>query len=409
MKRKIKTVLNNHYNKYLAKEKYRNRLNSCLFRLWKILYRLFCLLPVEKKSVLFAVSNDFTVPEDFKTLVNYAEKSGYNIRFIFKSRNTSNVIYINELKKILNDIKFQYYYAISKATFVSDFFLPCFANKPRKGTKLIQIWHGCGAFKKFSYSTKDTDWGLKSDYFEKYNVHKTYSLVTTSSESVNEIYAEAFANDISKVRALGVPRTDVFFDQDFVKKQKDILIEKFPELNNKKIILWAPTFRGNSLKTSSNDVTPDFKKLKELIGNNYAILVKLHPLVAKGFSSESLDENLKDFVYDISKTITISSALCFSDIVISDYSSLIFEYSLMEKPMIFFAYDLDEYNNGRSFYYNYEDFVPGKIVKTTEEIASAIKEADTSFDKEKVISFKNKFMSACDGKSTQRIFEYAVK
>ena len=152
-----------------------------------------------------------------------------------------------------------------------------------------------------------------------------------------------------------------------------------------------------------------FKKLKELIGNNYAILVKLHPLVAKGFSSESLDENLKDFVYDISKTITISSALCFSDIVISDYSSLIFEYSLMEKPMIFFAYDLDEYNNGRSFYYNYEDFVPGKIVKTTEEIASAIKEADTSFDKEKVISFKNKFMSACDGKSTQRIFEYAVK
>lgn len=409
MKSKIKTKLNNHYKKYLAKEKYRNRLNSFLFTLWKVLYTIFSLLPVKQNSVLFVASNDISVPEEYKSLTEYSKEQGYNIRFIFKSPNTSDVIYKNELKKILNDIKFQYYYARSKATFVCDYFLPCFANNPRKGTKLIQIWHGCGAFKKWGYSTRSGSWGLRDEFFEKYNVHKTYSLITTSSDFVNDKYAEAFDSNIKKVKALGVPRTDVFFNNTFKDSQKNNLYNKYPELKNKKIVLWAPTYRGNDLKSSENPIAINFALLKEYLGDNFALLCKFHPHLANKINTDAISEETNGFVYNISDEFSISSALCFSDILISDYSSLIFEYSLLEKPMIFYAYDLNEYENDRSFYYDYNDFVPGVIVKNTEDLAKAILTAEKEFNKDKVISFKRKFMSACDGKSTQRIFDYAVK
>ncbi len=409
MKSRIKSKLNNHYQKYLAKEKYRNRLNSFLFILWKLLYKIFCILPVEQKSVLFVASNDFTVPEEYKSLADYSRKQGYSVRFIFRSPNTSDVIYKNELKKILNDIKFQYYYARSKATFVCDYFLPCFANNPRKGAKLIQIWHGCGAFKKWGYSTRSGSWGLKDEFFEKYNVHKTYSLITTSSQQVNGIYAEAFGSDIKTVKALGVPRTDIFFDNTFKEKQKDELYKKYPELRNKKIVIWAPTYRGNDLKSSENPIAIDFSLLKGTLGDDFALLCKFHPHLAKKIKAEDIGEDMKGFVYNISDEFNISSALCFADILISDYSSLIFEYSLLEKPMIFYAYDLDEYENSRSFYYEYESFVPGVIVKNTQDLGTAVLFAEKNFNKDKVISFRNEFMSACDGKSTKRIFEYAVK
>lgn len=409
MKESKKKKYNDHYYKYLHKEKYRNRLNSLLFFLWKVVYKLACLLPIDKKAILFVANNDFGVPPEYESLWNTAKEQGYKTRFIFKSANKSDVIYENEWNKIKNDFKFQIRYATAKCTFVYDYYLPAFANKPRKGTKLIQIWHACGAFKKWGYSTKDSSWGLKGDFFQKYNVHKTYTDIITSSSHINHIYAEAFESDTEKVKSLGVPRTDVFFDNEFVSAQKSLLLQKYPELENKKLVLWAPTYRGDSIRTSHNEISVDFLKLKKLIGDDFAILVKLHPHVAKSFSLKNLPDKLNSFVYDISKEFQISSALCFSDMVISDYSSLIFEYALFERPMIFYAYDLDDYDSSRSFYYDYEEFVPGEIAKTTDELAAAILNADKNFDKEKVISFKEKFMSACDGKSTERIFTLAIK
>ena len=103
--------------------------------------------------------------------------------------------------------------------------------------------------------------------------------------------------------------------------------------------------------------------------------------------------------------MSIEDLLCVSDVCISDYSSLVFEYSLFEKPMIFFAYDLDNYYDWRGFYYDYKDFVPGPIHTTCEEMIDYIKNLDTQFDKNKVIEFKNKFMSACDGHATERIMK----
>ena len=411
MKESTSKKLNDHYYKYLHKEKYRNKLNNFLFFfVWKLVYKIFSLKKVDPKLILFAANRDRELPADFKDIYNYAKSKGYKAVCLTAPYLQDETFYINELRKIRYDLIFTKYYAQAKCTFLTDYYLPAFANEPRKGSKLIQLWHGCGAFKRWGYSTRDGSWGIKSDYFEKYNIHKTYTDIITSDNSVNKIYAEAFDADISKIKALGVARTDVFFDEDFIKAKTAEVREKYNIPDNKKIIVWAPTFRGDSLQKSHNEITLDLEKMYNALKDDYVLLIKLHPHLVKGFNAHTFaPDYMKGFAIKPHPSYPIENILCAANVVISDYSSLIFEYSLLERPMIFFAYDLEEYEKGRSFYYNYREFIPGPIVKDTDEIINEIKKAENSFDKEKIRTFRNKFMSACDGNSAKRIFDEMTK
>ena len=145
--------------------------------------------------------------------------------------------------------------------------------------------------------------------------------------------------------------------------------------------------------------------MRAALSEEYALVIKLHPLTAKAFSISESD----DFVFNASNGIEIETALCAADTVITDYSSLIFEYAILERPMIFFAYDLADYDDSRSFYFDYESFVPGEIVTDTDAIIREIKRLETDFDAAKVRKFKDDFMSACDGSSTRRIIETVMK
>lgn len=403
--------LNDHYYKYLHKEKYRNKLNNFLFFFfWRLIYKLYSLKKVDDRLILFVSNRDDKIPAEYKGIYDYAESKGYRVICHCMPKLESKTFYVNEYKKLRYDIKFTKLYAQAKITFVSDYYLPAFANKPRKGSRLVQVWHGCGAFKKWGYSTRDSAWGLKSDFFDKYNVHKTYTDIITSAESVNEIYAEAFNADIQKVKALGVSRTDVFFDEGFIKAKTEEVREKYNIDKNKKIILWAPTYRGDSLQKSHNEITFDLEKLYDQLKDDYVLLIKLHPHLVKGFNARTFaPEYMKDFAIKPHPSYPIENLLCAADIVISDYSSLIFEYSLLKRPMIFYAYDLEDYENDRAFYYDYRSFVPGEIVKDTDGIINEIKKAETSFDKERITRFKNEYMSACDGKSSERILDEIIK
>ena len=402
---------NKHYYKYLHKEKYRNRLNSFLyFFVWKIIYWFYSLKKVDPKLIIFVADKDISLPADFKPLYNLAKSHGYKTLCFFKPDSESEILYENELNKIRRDLSFIKYYARAKYTFVYDYYLPSFSNKPRKGSRLIQVWHGCGAFKKWGYSIKDSSWGLKSSQYDKYKIHKTYTDVFTSSEEVNEIYAEAFGIDRSKIKALGVARTDVFFDKNFVENKAKEVRKKYNIDNNKKILLWAPTFRGDNLNRSHNEITLDLEKMYNALKDEYVLLIKLHPYLVKGFNARTFaPEYMRSFVIKTHPSYPIENLLCAADVVISDYSSLIFEYSILEKPMIFYPYDLEEYEKSRPFYYEYSDFVPGEIVRNTDEIIKAVRTVENSFDKHKVKEFKNKFMSACDGKSAERIFSEITK
>lgn len=277
----------------------------------------------------------------------------------------------------------------------------------RKETKVIQLWHGCGAFKKWGMSTADLLFGGSFESKRRHPFYENLSLVTISSPEVKWAYAEAMdlegRDDI--VLPIGVSRTDVFFDEDFIARARAKTQEVVPQTKSNKVILYAPTFRGRATGAEAPDEL-DIKMLKGAFEGEYVLLIKNHPFVKK---PTEISEDCREFAFDVSQALDIENLLCVADVCISDYSSLVFEYSLFEKPMIFFAYDKSDYDDWRGFYYDYEELTPGPVVVTTEEIVEYISHLDTLFDANVVKAFRNKFMSACDGHSTDRIFEYVTK
>ena len=131
------------------------------------------------------------------------------------------------------------------------------------------------------------------------------------------------------------------------------------------------------------------------------LIIKHHQLVRT--LPELPAELTGSFVYDASRSLPIDELLMTADLCISDYSSLIFEYSLFERPMFFFSYDLEDYFDDRGFYYSYDEMTPGPVCRTNEELIRCILHSPEQFDQQRVHAFRQKFMNACDGHSTERI------
>jgi CDP-glycerol glycerophosphotransferase (TagB/SpsB family) len=104
--------------------------------------------------------------------------------------------------------------------------------------------------------------------------------------------------------------------------------------------------------------------------------------------------------------MSIDELMCASDVCVTDYSSLIFEYALLNRPMLFYAYDLDDYNDWRGFYYDYDELTPGPVCRSMEALIRNLEQIDETYDFERLAAFRKKFMSACDGHATERIMEY---
>ena len=303
--------------------------------------------------------------------------------------------YIKRCLRMLEDISDAHYVFLNDACNVTS----CIPL--RKGTKIYQLWHACGAFKKFGMSTAELIFGDNRKSLERYPNYGNLSYVTVSSPEVIWAYEEAMnlKDTKTQVVATGVSRTDVFYDQHFIEQSKAAVYSVCPAAENKKIILYAPTFRGRVAKAESPDCL-DIPAMKRALGDEYVLLIKHHPFVKQ---PPVVPEDCTDFAMDVTKSLEIDQLLCASDVCVSDYSSLIFEYSLFERPMIFFAYDLDDYFDWRGFYYNYDELTPGPVVKETEEIIDCIRHLDARFDQAQVHAFKEKFMSSCDGHATDRI------
>ena len=303
--------------------------------------------------------------------------------------------YIKRCLRMLEEISDAHYVFLNDACNVTS----CIPL--RKGTKIYQLWHACGAFKKFGMSTAELIFGDNRKSLERYPNYGNLSYVTVSSPEVIWAYEEAMnlKDTKTQVVATGVSRTDVFYDQHFIEQSKAAVYSVCPAAENKKIILYAPTFRGRVAKAESPDCL-DIPAMKRALGDEYVLLIKHHPFVKQ---PPVVPEDCTDFAMDVTKSLEIDQLLCASDVCVSDYSSLIFEYSLFERPMIFFAYDLDDYFDWRGFYYNYDELTPGPVVKETEEIIDYIRHLDARFDQAQVHAFKEKFMSSCDGHATDRI------
>jgi CDP-ribitol ribitolphosphotransferase len=211
------------------------------------------------------------------------------------------------------------------------------------------------------------------------------------------------------VRATGVARTDYFFDEDNRRASFDKLYKNYPEAKGRKVLLYAPTYRGDADRAQPPKMF-DIEKMVKAIGDGAVLLIKQH-----GFVSEktAIPASCRDRAFDVSGSMRIEELLFVSDAVITDYSSLIFEYSLFLRPMVFYAYDLDEFYDYRGFYYKYDnDFLPGRIVRTEEGLREACVTALRGVgaaEREQIKRFRDRFMGACDGHSAERIADYITR
>ena len=361
--------------------------------------------PVDENKIIFVeariekLGNSFTYIYDILSTEYNFDIHTHFLRETFVPRKE----YEANCRKMIKDAATAKYIFLSEASDV----ISCIEKRPE--TVVVQLWHACGAFKRFGMSTAQYLFGLDAEGQRRHPFYKNFDYVTVSSPEIIWAYREAMDLDYNgkdtQVVPVGTSRTDVFFDDDYINSAYERLYECFPAARGKKVILFAPTFRGRIARaTTATRFNPC--EFYESLRDEYVLVMKHHPLARK--RPVPYLEIGDTFVYDATNTLSIEDLLCVSDICISDYSSLIFEYSLFEKPMLFYAYDLDNYFDWRGFYYNYDELTPGPVCRSHYEMIDYIKNIDTRFDRDKVRAFRERFMSACDGHATERILELAM-
>ena len=382
------------------------RRDNLLGKAYPDLYRKYSSRPVNPKKVIFVENNSREVSDSFTAILEDLKKDGSY---------TVHVHFLEELTAGHGGFSYNCARLAADAATAAYIFLNDYSNvisclPLREETKVIQLWHACGAFKKFGHSTLELKFGQTAKQQEKHPVYGYGNLdyVTVSSPDIAWAYTEAMQLEDKKTQvvATGISRTDRFFDPAFREASARQVRDRYPATEGKKILLYAPTFRGRIQFAATPDYTQfDLKALHERFGDEYFVMVKHHPFVAAG-RRPRIPEDLKGtFAADVTDEFSIETLLCAADVVITDYSSLIFEYSLMNRPMVFYSYDLDSYYDWRGFYYDYEEMTPGPVCRTMDELADALANVDAQFDQERMDAFRKKFMGACDGHATERIEE----
>ncbi|MFC4620446.1 CDP-glycerol glycerophosphotransferase family protein [Camelliibacillus cellulosilyticus] len=353
------------------------------------------LFPVNPKKITFASYRSEKIQDNLDYVYQEIRQRNVNYSFVFLFKTYKKSI-LGKTNYLFHMIRASFHLATSRCVFIDDYYFPIYVIKPRNGTEIIQLWHAAGAFKKFGYSTTDKSYGPSQTYLQHVKVHSNYTKVMVSGKIVIPAYAEAFNMPQNRILSLGVPRIDFFYQKERHIKLRARFFEHFPELKGKKLILYAPTYRGKSHGQNLIDCPLDVKTLKTILGEKYALLVHLHPYM-HGKMKVPINNN---FSYNIDD-FSIQDLMVVSDLLITDYSSVIFDYSLLVRPMAFFSYDLDDYLKERDFYYDYQTFIPGPMFKETQSLAKWIQ--SEQFDLDVIKQFRDRFFDYQDGKNSERI------
>lgn len=365
--------------------------------LFYTLYALFfnfsrAVFPLKKNRVAFVSMHNENFCDALGAVRDEMESRG-GFEFVYITRQDLSLS--NPLKALAFFLVKSRLLATSEYVFLNDNFLPMGKLNFRKDAVITQLWHAEGAFKKFGLHIPQNDALRKAEIA----ANGKLSYVVCSSEGVRKIYAEAFGVDEKKVLPLGAPRVDYLKDE----KHKETAIaeihQKYPQTKNKKILLYAPTFRDDPERDKEILKKFNIAALKKALGDEYEIFVRLHPQIHISDRDTEGATDVTDFP-DVRKLILAS------DVLVTDYSSICMDFAFLEKKTVFFVYDLNWYTKTRDFYFDYESFVPGLIAKTTEELLAAVK---ADFQKERNDRFRDFNFSYTDSLSAKRVVDTICK
>lgn len=425
---------------------------------------------VERNLVVFADAHHDGRPEAMELLYRRLKQSrvqpAYHIVEMYLDFGRASKAEVMEYST-----RFMKLYARASVVVVCDNFLPVASCRKKRDTMVVQLWHACGCYKKFGYDAKD-------DIPEGYHgdVYRNLSLVTVSAEAAVEPFSSAMHRTHGEVQAIGVSRTDLYFSRKWRYRCIEAFRELYPDVyeetgagsgresdagsggeagagsgretgarggrktgslrKRRKVVLWAPTFRGNAGQPGLMDL--DTEKLQRQLGKEYLVLTRVHP-------------HMKEARKAVKNHCPIPTEQLYPvvDVLIADYSSLIYEYLLAAQiqnqqdlhgslgvhgGLVLYVPDLDTYMAQRGTYMDIHE-IPGEIVKDADRLADAVRRAAGDDDPglctgeskvddgalesgnggqtavwigsqaKKRDAFLKRYLSACDGQSTARIAE----
>lgn len=361
-------------------------------------------LPLSKDVVVFESNVGRNYSGNARAIYEYMIQQGMDgkYRLVWSVEDTSTNIPGRVIKVRRTRMKYLYYMAIARV-WVSDSRMPKWLVK-REGNTYIQTWHGT-PLKKLALDMDVMSMGGSTDV-QKYHDNfvantRTWDYLISQNAFSTEVFRRCFAFDKDMLE-IGYPRNDVLFHSN-TPQEKEALKKKLGLPLNKKIILYAPTWRDDQYYQKSiykfvSDM--DYGQMQNRLGDEYAMIVKFHYLV-----KDHIDwSQYGDFIYEFNEHQDIAELYLVSDILITDYSSVMFDYSLLKRPMFFFAYDLENYkNNLRGFYFDFLATAPGPIVETTEELIDSIVNYDAEEWKEKYDAFSKRYNHADDGGASEKV------
>ncbi|WHY91234.1 CDP-glycerol glycerophosphotransferase family protein [Neobacillus cucumis] len=371
---------------------------------FKCVFSVFNLLPLKDKTT-FVISfgdNSQYVFEEMRR-----QNVQHEVVFLCKGKSIplfkgyKDVICVPfETYNMMNWLKSIYHLATSRHIFIDNYFGFLASVKFKEEVTCVQLWHASGAIKKFGLedgAVKNRSERAKQRFLQ---VYQQFDKVVVGSDIMAATFMKSFNLKKENILTTGIPRTDFFFDE----KEKQKAIQKLTRthhiLKNKKVILYAPTYRDHELENFSLQL--NVEKMSKELGNEYILALRLHPAIKNTVDFSRLHS---DFVVDFSSSqYDINELLAVADYLITDYSSIPFEFSLLRKPIIFFAYDLEEYKKGRGVLNGFEENLPGPIVKDTDAIIELIQ--NHLFNQKVVDYYAEKWNKYSNGRSSQNLVRY---
>jgi CDP-glycerol glycerophosphotransferase len=352
----------------------------------------------------------------YEYFINNQDKyKNYKLVWIFKNSNKYKYLENNPNTTVVEYNSFQHnkYLAKSKYWFIN--FKIQEHIYPKKNQVFVQCWHGT-PLKKLGYDLEHYDNALNTvkEMKKRYYIESSkISYILSPSKFATEKFISAWnLKEFGRENIIiekGYPRNDFLYnysDEDVKAVRQKLGIEEC----EKKVILYAPTYRGNQHQaglgyTYKEEV--DFDKLKKELQDKYIILFRPHYFVANQFDFEKY----KGFVYNVANVDDVNDLYLISDILITDYSSVFFDYANLKRPIIFHMYDLEHYRDeSNGFYLDVYKDLPGKITKTDNELISEINRVSKEFVyDEKYKEFNNRFNYLDDGQASKRVVEAIVK
>ncbi|MGM9912079.1 CDP-glycerol:glycerophosphate glycerophosphotransferase [Floccifex sp.] len=387
---------------FLGKKKLKNMTHNknTMFKL--AYYHVYLKKPILKNVVLFETFNAKNYSDSPKYIYEYlASHYGDQYEFVWALNNGAKPKYGG---KVVKRFSFEYAYYLARAQYLVFNVRPPLWYRKREGQTFLETWHGT-PLKRLVFDQEEVTAASPKYKQQFYKQRKDWDYLISANDFSTETFARCFMYE-GEILDIGYPRNDILY----APNKEELAVEIKKKLNiplDKKVILYAPTWRDDEYYGKGQykfELQLDCKMLKEKIGNEYVLLLRTHQYI-----SDRLDTTgLEGFAINVSQYDDISELYLISDICITDYSSVFFDFANLKRPILFYTYDIEKYKNQlRGFYIDMTSEVPGPLLYTNEEVLYAIEHIDEVEQQysERYQQFYDRFCHLDDGNASKRCVE----